>query len=244
MVAVGDWHALAGPLRSTGDLGARVLTIARRHSQFTCDEREIFAQMCVQAGIALENVELHDRLRRQAATDELTGLANHRRFQEQLAEHVERAGPNGPWLGLLLIDIDDFKAVNDTHGHQAGDLVLRDVARVLFDSVRGTDMPARYGGEELAVILPRTDAAGAAEVAGQIRRAIEEQVVVLPSGRAVSLTVSIGAAGIPASASNPTDLIAAADAALYRAKRAGKNRFASAPAQRRLPAREPAGVSA
>ena len=104
--------------------------------------------------MSIENVGLHETVERQAVTDELTGLFNRRRFQEAMATEVERARRFGQPLGLVLLDIDDFKRVNDTYGHQQGDLVLREVARVLRESSREIDEPARYGGEELAVVLP------------------------------------------------------------------------------------------
>jgi diguanylate cyclase (GGDEF)-like protein len=128
-----------------------------------------------------------------------------------------------------MLDIDDFKAVNDRYGHPQGDQVLAHVAGVLRDLSRELDAPARYGGEELAVVLPQTDAAGAEHLAERMREAVEElQVPRVGGGGALSVTASFGVASVPESALDRGELIAAADAALYRAKRAGKNRVETA----------------
>jgi diguanylate cyclase (GGDEF)-like protein len=124
-----------------------------------------------------------------------------------------------------MMDIDDFKKVNDLHGHQQGDQVLVQVARVLRDLSRDIDEPARYGGEELAVITPETDSAGAAQLAERMREAIERMRIPRLDGQGdMSITASFGVASLPDTASDKASLIAAADAALYRAKRSGKNR--------------------
>ena len=119
--------------------------------------------------MSIENVDLHETVERQAVTDELTGLSNRRRFQEAMAAEVERSRRFGQPVGLVLLDLDDFKRVNDTYGHQQGDLVLREVARVLRETSREIDEPARYGGEELAVVLPGTDLEGAFNLAERVR---------------------------------------------------------------------------
>ena len=133
-----------------------------------------------------------------------------------------------------MLDIDDFKQINDTYGHLQGDKVLRMVGRVLQIESRGVDEPARYGGEEFAVALPETGLEGALDLAERVRARIESEQVSRAGGAgAVSVTASIGAASMPGSANGAEALIAAADAALYEAKRAGKNRVASAPVRRR-----------
>jgi len=176
-------------------------------------------------------------VQRQAVTDELTGLSNHRRFQEVMAQEVSRAKRFGQDLGLVMLDIDHFKAVNDTYGHQQGDLVLREVARVLRDSSREIDEPARYGGEELAVALPQTDLDGTYLFAERVRIAIEALRIPRLGGRGghLRVTASFGAAAMPGTGDETGSLIAAADAALYQAKRAGRNRTVRAEKQPREP---------
>ncbi len=167
----------------------------------------------------------HEEVSEQAATDVLTGLANRRRFRELLAKEAERSRRFGRPVSLLMIDIDDFKRVNDAHGHPQGDEVLRMVGRLLSSESREIDEAARYGGEELAVILPETGPSGAHEVAERIRGQIERAGVPLLHGKGeLTITASVGTASIPESADGAEALVAAADDALYRAKRAGKNR--------------------
>jgi diguanylate cyclase (GGDEF)-like protein len=220
--------ALSHPLRRGDEAQGRVsgvVSVARRDRPFTSPERELFDYLAEQAAVSLENVGLHETVERQAVTDELTGLFNRRRFQEAMVTEVERSRRFGQPVGLVLLDLDDFKAVNDTYGHQQGDLVLREVARVLRETSREIDEPARYGGEELAVVLPGTDLEGAYNLAERVRAGIEELALPLLEGDGIlRVTASFGVATLPGSADDMRGLVAAADEALYRAKRAGKNR--------------------
>jgi diguanylate cyclase (GGDEF)-like protein len=219
---------LPAPEPQDGMLG--VISIARPGRTFSKREQELFAYLTSQAAISMENVDLHETVRRQAVTDELTGLFNHRRFQEVITAEVERTRRFGQELGLIMLDIDDFKRVNDTYGHLQGDMVLREVARVLRESSREIDEPARYGGEEMAVALPQTGLQGAYEFAERVRHRIESLKLPLLEGEGtLRVTASFGAASLPHSAKLDKDaLVAAADAALYRAKRSGKNRTVKA----------------
>jgi diguanylate cyclase (GGDEF)-like protein len=230
--------ALSHPMRRGDDVHARVsgvVSVARRARPFSVAERELFHSLAEQAAVSIENVGLHETVERQAVTDELTGLFNRRRFQEAMATEVERSKRFGQPVGLVLLDLDDFKAVNDTYGHQQGDLVLREVARVLRETSREIDEPARYGGEELAVVLPGTDLEGAYNLAERVRAGIEELALPLLDGDGnLRVTASFGVATLPGSADDMRDLVAAADEALYRAKRAGKNRTVRAEASPRL----------
>jgi diguanylate cyclase (GGDEF)-like protein len=169
-------------------------------------------------------------VQRQAVTDELTGLFNHRRFQEVMAVEVERARRFDQPMSLIMLDLDNFKRVNDTYGHMQGDLVLREVARVLRESSREIDEPARYGGEEMAVALPQTDLEGAYQFAERVRQRIEGlELPILDGGGTLRVTASFGAASMTGAEDSDKDvLVASADAALYRAKRSGKNRTVKA----------------
>ncbi len=225
---LGDAYALSHPLRAqdTGRI-LGMLSVARVEEKFTPGERELFGYLAGQAGVSIENADLHDTVKRQAVTDELTGLFNHRRFQEVIANEVERTKRGGPGMGLIMLDIDNFKRVNDTYGHMQGDLVLREVAAVLRENSREIDEPARYGGEEMAVALPGTDLDGAFLFAERVRRSIESLDLPLIDGEgSLRVTASFGAAALPPDQekADKDTLVAAADAALYRAKRSGKNR--------------------
>ncbi len=162
--------------------------------------------------------------RRQAITDGLTGLYNHRECQRRLGEELERAQRYARVFSLLMVDVDYFKIVNDSHGHQVGDLALQQVARGILKQLRQVDIASRYGGEEFLVILPETDGVAAGRVADRIVEAIAACDLGLPSGPAVPLSVSIGVASFPEDGEDRESLIAAADHALYVAKESGRNR--------------------
>jgi diguanylate cyclase (GGDEF)-like protein len=225
--SVGSVHALAVPMLalpgSSELLG--VLSIARHRRRFAHEEEELLQYLAGQAVVSIENATLHEKVERQAVTDELTGLANLRAFHSILEGEIERARRFNTPLALVMLDLDNFKLVNDEYGHQQGDEVLALVADVLRDFSRDIDAPARYGGEELAVVLPQTDAEGAAQLAERIREAVDRLEVPRVDGEGtLRLQASFGVAALPESAVDREGLIAAADAALYRAKRAGRNR--------------------
>ena len=225
-------HALSAPLRRIADPTAvGAMTIARLGKAFNEAERDVFLYLVGQASASSENVALHEQVSEQAVTDELTGLANKRALSDVLEKEAARAHRFSHDLSLLMLDIDDFKRVNDTYGHPQGDQVLRVVGDVLRAESRGVDEPARYGGEEFAVALPETGSDGAAGLAERIRAELERQSIpFLDREGSLRITASIGVASIPASARDVSSLIAAADAALYAAKRGGKNRVEPAPA--------------
>jgi diguanylate cyclase (GGDEF)-like protein len=202
-----------------------IVAVVRVGEPFSDRDRELLAYLAGTASVSIQNVGLHEAVQRQAVTDELTGLYNHRRFQEAMVAESERARRFGQPMSLIMLDIDNFKLVNDNHGHQQGDRVLREVARVLRESSREIDSPARYGGEELAVVLPQTDLEGAYQLAERVRQEVEAMKVdLVGGGGTISVTASLGVASMPESALGPGQLISAADAALYRAKNAGKNK--------------------
>ena len=179
------------------------------------------------------------RVASQATTDSLTGLANRWTFDEELALEWRRAERVGDPLALILLDIDNFKTVNDTQGHQAGDEVLRKVGEVLAASVRQIDLAARYGGEEFAVVVPETDLDGALDLAERLRKALESEEIELQNGTRLSVTASFGAA-VKGDLPGGEKLVAAADKALYEAKRAGKNRVAPEPVKKKRSSSKPA----
>jgi diguanylate cyclase (GGDEF)-like protein len=167
---------------------------------------------------------------RQAATcDPLTGLWNRRELMQKLDHEMARAGRYGHPLAMIMLDIDHFKQVNDTHGHQAGDQVLKELAGLIQATVRDSDLVARYGGEEILVLCPETDGGVAGQLAERIRRQVEGATIVTPSAR-IQVTVSLGVAACPGLPTG-TDLIQAADAAMYRAKQSGRNRVCAAAGQ-------------
>lgn len=173
-------------------------------------------------------------LERLAITDTVTLLKNHRFFQDQLKVEVERALRHNRDLSLIMVDIDHFKQLNDTYGHPAGDAVLRQVARKLQEGVRTLDSVSRYGGEEFALLLPDTSLDGALLVAERMR---ERMAAVEFSGvdfGPINLTISLGLASAPLHASSSQDLVRKADAALYRAKRQGRNQSVVATLDRPL----------
>ncbi len=182
-----------------------------------------------------------ERTERSAATDPLTRLHNRRSFREALDREVRRGRRYGLSLSLAMLDLDDFKAINDLYGHLFGDVVLQRVARLVRRSIREADVACRYGGEEIAVILPETDRLGAHAVASRIRVRVETSFREEPTGgRAVPLTLSGGIATYPEDGLEPESLVARADEALYLAKRDGKNRITMHHRERRRAIRYPA----
>ena len=172
---------------------------------------------------ALKLGETLEALHRLATRDQLTGLLNRREFERIIFEEEERAERFGHSLALVMLDIDHFKRVNDTHGHAAGDLVLKEVARRISDEVRTVDRVVRFGGEELAIILVQTDRAGALETANRLCTAVELEPIVVAEKVPLNITVSAGAAAMPEDAKSGLALLNAADKALYAAKAAGRN---------------------
>ena len=190
---------------------------------YNAEHAQVLALFANQAALALENAWLYERRYQEAITDPLTGVANRRYFQNQLAREVARAQRFQRPLSLLMLDLDDFKRYNDTFGHPAGDEALKLIARTLEQHIRSVDIVARYGGEEFAVILPETPRDKALQVAQRIVKAIGPLHKKPGSPLRAPLTVSVGVATMPDHATSMEDLILAADVALYHAKRHGKN---------------------
>lgn len=216
-------HSILRPLHAleqgadrigAGDLSYRVSVDSRDELGQLGQTFNEMAERLASDQAALEELSTHDAL---------TGLYNFRVFHSRLAEEEERSRRYAHPFSLLMLDIDHFKTVNDTHGHLAGDEALRAVADLIRGEVRPVDLVARYGGEEFALILPETPTAGALATAERIREIIAAHPIPLASGQTVSLTASIGVATYPRAAGSAEKLISAADQALYRAKASGRN---------------------
>ena len=209
------------PLRAGRDASFGTLFLFGRN--FDVEARLTAASLVAQSVVALDNAKLHRIVERQALADGLTGLANRRHCEDTLDAEVARAYRFGGPLAIVLGDLDDFKAVNDEHGHPVGDTVLREFSRLLENSVRDVDVAGRWGGEEFLIVLPGTDRAGAVRLAERVRQYLEDRTLLTPEGVPVRITASFGAAEHEPGWDVET-LVAAADEALYEAKRTGKNR--------------------
>jgi len=222
---------LVVPLRGRDAVVGFVDLTDRGRAAFTEDESEVLEILVTQAETALENSRLYSEIERQAISDGLTGLANQRYVRERLRQEVSRARRTGGSFSLLMLDLDDFKLVNDRHGHQVGDAVLRRFARLLEQHLReGVDLAARYGGDEFVALLPDAgegSAEGVTDVAFTIAervRASLEETKITAGDVSVAVTVSVGVARYPNDADDEETLVLAADKALYLAKRLGKDR--------------------
>lgn len=225
-------HALASPVSQEGreDEAIATLAIGRGAPPFGEAEREALIILVRQAAVSIGNIKAHEEVSAQAVTDELTGLPNNRAFRATIDREASRAERFKHELSLVILDIDNFKSVNDTYGHLQGDQVLRVVGRLLLDEPRAIDEPARYGGEEFVVALPETGVDGAVELAERLRETLAgEEIPLLESDGVLRVTASFGTATMPGAASSVRDLFAAADEALYQAKGTGKNKVVTAP---------------
>jgi diguanylate cyclase (GGDEF)-like protein len=186
------------------------------------------------AAVALDNSLILKRADQLSVTDDLTHLYNSRYLNEALRRETKRASRNGRPLSLLFIDLDGFKSINDGHGHLCGSRALVEAAAVIRSSARETDVVARFGGDEFALVLPDTGGEGAYMVGERIREKIAAHVFLIPDGLALRLTASVGVATLPDAASSAEELIHAADAAMYLVKDRGKNgiQAAGAPADK------------
>jgi two-component system cell cycle response regulator len=206
--------------------GTLILGSARRQA-FSADLANQLEVVALQVGESIGRARLFEQTERLATTDGLTGLLNHRTFQERTDAQLRQSERYGKRVSLLLCDIDHFKSVNDTYGHPVGDVVLKGVAALLGTEARTTDVVARYGGEEFAVVMPETDALGAMVIAERIRERVAKRVFDTGQGP-LRVTMSIGVATFPDDAGKKAELIERADACLYHAKRHGRNQCVAA----------------
>jgi two-component system cell cycle response regulator len=216
------------PLLVKDEVVGTFTVAARRAGAFPGDRREMLGVIANQVAISLQNGRMYQALEEQATTDGLTGLVNHRTFQERFSAMLGRADRHRTKVALLLTDIDHFKRINDSYGHPTGDQVLKRVAAILKESARKVDIVARYGGEEFAIVVEGSDRAGAKQLAERIREEVAEQSFESAKGR-FGATLSLGVAVYPDDARSKQDVITRADQALYAAKHGGRNRTVCAP---------------
>jgi diguanylate cyclase (GGDEF)-like protein len=214
----GDGERLILPLAAARE---RFGTLELVGTSFSKEQRMNAASLAAHAVVALENARLHGMVERQALVDGLTGLANRRAASDALHGETARAERLETPLSVVLADLDEFKEVNDAHGHAVGDEVLRVVAEVLRETLRESDVAGRWGGEEFLLLLPGADEEGAAQLAERVRVVLAARSI--PSEPGLRVTASFGVAEY-AGETTPEQLLEAADGALYRAKRAGKDR--------------------
>ena len=211
------------PLRAGESTVGTLVCGARKADALPESAQRELSMLALQAADALVRTRLYEQMERLATIDGLTGLVNRRTFNTQMQARLREAQRYQRPLSLLLLDIDHFKKVNDTFGHPAGDAVLRGVAQLAQAQARETDLVARYGGEEMALVLPETDARGALIIAERIRAVVAAAQHLTEQG-AIKVTLSVGVATWPGAGEDPEALLESADKALYRAKQSGRNR--------------------
>jgi diguanylate cyclase (GGDEF)-like protein len=216
------------PLVAKGQSIGLVELFSKTRIRWDAQHLELARTMANEAAIALENARLYEDARKLADRDPLTGFYNHRFLHERMGEEVVRSQRGRRPLSVLMLDLDDFKLVNDTFGHLFGDRVLTWAAEVIRSTLRLSDIAARYGGDEFALILPDTDADEARRAAERILDAFRERPFVGEKRGPVPIAASIGVATFPADGRTGTELIAAADVALYKVKRGGGQNAAAA----------------
>jgi diguanylate cyclase (GGDEF)-like protein len=213
------------PLK-VGDTVVGVMNLSRsKVGSFSPAELRLLGLLADQAAVAISNASLHQLISRQAYSDTLTGLPNRRALDERLEEEVTEARRSNYSFAVIMMDLDGFKAVNDTYGHSTGDELLKQVFSQMARGVRNTDFLARYGGDELTLILSQTDLTSAQIVADKILVGLKNVKFKLPDGKKFTLSLSGGIALYPVHGRTGSDLLRAADAALYQAKKHNRGSF-------------------
>jgi len=220
-----DGSIIGIPLK-VGNTVVGVMNLSRSTiGGFSASELRLLSLLSDQAAVAISNASLHQMISRQAYSDTLTGLPNRRALDERLEEEVSSARRNNYSFAVIMMDLDGFKLVNDTYGHSVGDDVLRLVFSQMARGVRTTDFLARYGGDELTLILSQTEMSSALIVSEKITEGMKKLKYKLPDGKRLKLGISGGIALYPVHARSGPDLLRAADAALYHAKKFQRGTF-------------------
>ncbi len=206
-----------------GNVEGGILLLSGKSCKFDKKDLMVLNLISDVAASSVEKAILYDHEREKAIRDGLTGTYNHRFFQEMMVNKIADAKRNEDSVSLLMLDIDNFKLINDRFGHQSGDLVLKKIGKLMKERIRTSDIIARYGGEEFAIILPKTSAEKGYKLAEILRTTIENTIFTSPEGINFHVTASIGVSEYPVHADNKDNLVASADRALYTAKEQGKN---------------------
>ncbi len=225
--APSDWGgSIIGIPLKMGDTVVGVMNLSRSNTGgFTSSEVHLMGLLADQAAVSISNASLHQMVSRKAYSDTVTGLPNRRALDERLEKEVQLAHRTGKSFSIVMMDLDGFKAVNDTYGHELGDQVLRVFFNYMAQGLRASDFLARYGGDELTLIMSQTDLPAARLVTGKITENIKKFYFTAPDGRHIKLGVSGGIAVFPVNGQSATDLLRAADEALYRAKKQKRGTF-------------------
>ena len=213
---------LSMPLRSNGKAVGAISLERLKSKKYTDTDSRLFELLCGTVSSILNWQQEYNRVHESSIHDGLTGLLNHKAFLDRFEEEVSRAGRFNHMLGLVILDLDKFKSINDSYGHLYGDYVLEEVSSIIKENVRAIDVVGRYGGEEFAVLLVNTDIQQCIPLAERIVRKISEKTF-LKNGIAVNVTISAGMAGFPIHADQVRELISKADKAMYETKRIGGN---------------------
>ena len=213
---------LSIPLRSNGKAVGAISLERLKSKKYTDTDARLFELLCGTVSSILNWQQEYNRVHDSSIHDGLTGLLNHKAFLDRFEEEVSRAGRFNHMLGLVILDLDKFKSINDSYGHLYGDYVLEEVSNIIKENVRAIDVVGRYGGEEFAVLLVNTDIQQCIPLAERIVRKISEKTF-LKNGIAVNVTISAGMAGFPIHADQVRELISKADKAMYETKRIGGN---------------------
>ena len=219
------------PLMMNGVVLGVMNLVRSQPGEFSLSEIRLLTLLADQAAIAIQNARLHQFVNEQARRDALTSLPNRRALDERLDEAIAQSTLSGRPFSVIMMDLDNFKTINDTYGHEIGDEVLRQVAEFLIQSLRSTDFLARYGGDEMTLVLPDTDLPQAIHVSHKIQEYLQSRSVRLPGGQTTQVDVSGGIALFPKHANTAAGLLRAADEALYKAKKHARGTFQSARTQ-------------